>query len=112
VVVDAPFVHHGGGTRTGEAAPVSMDEDLAQRRAALARFAGKWRHRLPSDVRSPRERLVDWLRRGSPRRRDPAGARGPVRSSTWGYGRRSTIRWRRTRNPVASRSALSSSALQ
>jgi len=75
VVVDAPFVHHGGGTRTGEAAPVSMDEDLAQRRAALARFAGKWRHRLPSDVRSPRERLVDWLRRGSRRRRYPAGAR-------------------------------------
>ena len=62
VVVDAPFVHRGGGTRTAESAPMGADEDLAQRRAALARFATKWRHRLPSDVRSPRERLADWLR--------------------------------------------------
>ncbi len=58
-VVKAPFVHHGGGTRTGEAAPFSSDQDLAQRRAALRRFAAKWRHRLPSDVRSLRERLVE-----------------------------------------------------
>jgi hypothetical protein len=28
---------------------------------ALARFAGKWRHRLPADVRGARERLADWL---------------------------------------------------
>jgi GT2 family glycosyltransferase len=64
VVVDAPFVHRGGGTRTGESAPLRADEDLAQRRAALGRFAAKWRHRLPSDVRSGRERLADWLRGG------------------------------------------------
>jgi GT2 family glycosyltransferase len=61
VVVDAPFVHRGGGTRTGEGAPVAAPEDLAQRRAALARFAGKWRHRLPCDVRGLPARLRDWL---------------------------------------------------
>ena len=62
VVVDAPFLHRGGGTRTGEAAPMRADEDLAHRRAALARFATKWRRRLPCDVRSLRERLADWWR--------------------------------------------------
>ena len=61
-VVDAPFLHRGGGTRTGPRAPVAASEDLAQRRAALARFAGKWRHRLPCDVRSVPERVRDWLR--------------------------------------------------
>jgi O-antigen biosynthesis protein len=60
-VVNAPFVHRGGGTRTGAGAPVDATADLAQRRAALARFAAKWRHRLPSDVRGVRERLGDWL---------------------------------------------------
>ncbi len=60
-VVDAPFVHRGGGTRTGEDAPVAAAEDLAQRRAALARFVEKWRHRLPSDVRRLPERARDWL---------------------------------------------------
>ncbi len=62
VVVDAPFRHHGGGTRTGADAPVTASADLVQRRTALAHFARKWRHRLPCDVRSPRERLVDWWR--------------------------------------------------
>jgi GT2 family glycosyltransferase len=65
-VVHAPFVHRGGGTRTGEHAPVAAPEDLAQRREALARFARKWRHRLPADVRSVPERVRDWL--GGPRR--------------------------------------------
>src|SRR5262249_39361736 len=51
-VVRSPFVHRGGGTRTGAGAPFAAAEDLAQRRAALRRFAAKWRHRLPSDVRS------------------------------------------------------------
>jgi GT2 family glycosyltransferase len=67
VVVNAPFVHRGGGTRTGAAAPVRAPEDLAQRRAALARFATKWRRRLPADVRSPRERLAEWLTAGARR---------------------------------------------
>lgn len=62
VVVNGPFVHRGGGTRTGPGAPVRPPEDLAQRREALARFAAKWRHALPCDVRRPRERLDDWLR--------------------------------------------------
>jgi GT2 family glycosyltransferase len=61
VVVNTPFVHRGGGTRTGAAAPVKSAADLAQRRAALDRFAGKWRHRLPADVRGARERVADWL---------------------------------------------------
>jgi GT2 family glycosyltransferase len=63
VVVNTTFVHRGGGTRTGAGAPVRGAEDVRQRRAALARFAAKWRYRLPCDVRSPRERLADWLAR-------------------------------------------------
>jgi len=62
VVVDAPFIHRGGGTRTGADAPVAASADLAQRRAALAHFATKWRHRLPCDVRTQTERLTDWWR--------------------------------------------------
>ena len=61
VVVNASFVHRGGGTRTGPAAPVRAPEDLAQRQAALRRFATRWGHRLPADVRGRRERLTDWL---------------------------------------------------
>jgi GT2 family glycosyltransferase len=61
VVVNACFVHRGGGTRTGAAAPMHSAEDLAHRRAALARFAAKWKHRLPADVRGARERIADWL---------------------------------------------------
>ena len=60
-VVNAPFVHRGGGTRTGPGAPRRAEDDLAERRQALARFAAKWRHRLPSDVRGIRERVADWL---------------------------------------------------
>lgn len=60
-VVNAPFVHRGGGTRTGPGAPVTAPEDLVQRQAALARFASKWRHRLPCDVRRLPERVRDWL---------------------------------------------------
>jgi GT2 family glycosyltransferase len=63
VVVDAPFRHHGGGTRTGAGAPRAPERDLAERREALGRFARKWRHRLPADVRGPAARLGDWLRR-------------------------------------------------
>jgi len=65
VVVNAPFVHHGGGTRTGRSAPLTAEQDFGERQAALARFAEKWRHRLPSDVRSWRERLADRLRQRS-----------------------------------------------
>jgi GT2 family glycosyltransferase len=66
-VVRAPFVHHGGGTRTGAGAPLGPGEDLAQRREAMQRFARRWRHRLPSDVRPWPERLRAWLgpRRGA-----------------------------------------------
>ena len=58
-VVRAPFVHRGGGTRTGAAAPFRSDEDMEQRRAAIRRFAAKWRHRLPSDVRAPWRRVYE-----------------------------------------------------
>jgi GT2 family glycosyltransferase len=64
VVVRAAFVHHGGGTRTGPGSPRRAEADLAERRAALERFARIWRHRLPADVRGPGERLADWLRWG------------------------------------------------
>jgi GT2 family glycosyltransferase len=60
VVVDAPFIHRGGGTRTGTDTPIPAARDLTQRRAALTRFATKWHHRLPCDVRTRRQRLTDW----------------------------------------------------
>jgi GT2 family glycosyltransferase len=60
-VVDARFVHRGGGTRTGERAPVAAAEDLEQRRQAMARFARKWRRRLPSDVRGLPERILNYF---------------------------------------------------
>jgi GT2 family glycosyltransferase len=60
-VVDAPFSHRGGGTRTGERAPVAAAEDLDQRRQAMARFARKWRRRLPSDVRGLQERILNYI---------------------------------------------------
>ena len=64
-VVDARFVHRGGGTRTAAIAPVAAAEDLAQRRQAMARFADKWRRRLPSDVRGFSERILHCIgRRG------------------------------------------------
>jgi GT2 family glycosyltransferase len=62
-VVDARFVHRGGGTRTAELAPVAAAEDLEQRRQAMARFARKWRRRLPSDVRGFWERTVNYMSR-------------------------------------------------
>lgn len=61
IVVNAPFVHRGGGTRSQVAAAGGLGDDLAQRQRALARFTAKWRHRLPCDVRRPAERLRDWL---------------------------------------------------
>lgn len=66
VVVNAPFVHHGGRARTGLNDELIRD-DLAQRREAWARFARKWAHRLPCDVRSRRERVRDWFLTKLPR---------------------------------------------
>jgi GT2 family glycosyltransferase len=62
-VVDARFVHRGGGTRTGGRAPVAAVQDLEQRRQATARFARKWRRRLPSDVRGLPERILNYINR-------------------------------------------------
>ena len=61
VVVDAPFVHRGGGTRTGDRAPEGAARDLEQRRQAMARFGAKWQHRLPSDVRGIGERITNYF---------------------------------------------------
>jgi GT2 family glycosyltransferase len=63
VVVHAPFRHHGGGTRARDFAAGRETErqDLAARRAGWRRFAAKWRHRLPSDVRPARERVRAWV---------------------------------------------------
>jgi GT2 family glycosyltransferase len=65
VVVHAPFQHAGGGTRTRDftARPELERRDLAARRAATERFARKFAHRLPSDVRPVAARVVDWLAR-------------------------------------------------
>jgi hypothetical protein len=60
-VVKAPFAHRGGGTRTSAGAPHDTEQDLAERRQALRRFAQKWGHRLPCDVRTLGQRLGDWL---------------------------------------------------
>ena len=67
LVVHAPFLHAGGATRTREfeSHPEMSARDLALRRSATARFAHKFAHRLPCDVRPVRARLADWLvRRG------------------------------------------------
>jgi GT2 family glycosyltransferase len=63
LVVHAPFRHHGGRTRTRDFAhdPAGEQRDRALRAAALARFAEKYRRRLPCDVRSPGQRMRDWL---------------------------------------------------
>jgi GT2 family glycosyltransferase len=66
-VVNAPFIHRGGGTRTGKDAPLSPADDRLERHVALDRFARKWRHRLPSDVRRMSARLTDWLARARAR---------------------------------------------
>ena len=66
VIVSAPFVHRGGGTRAADRSADQLAADLDARRAALARFRSKWRHRLPCDVRAWRERLADRFR-GRPR---------------------------------------------
>ncbi|MGH7334328.1 MAG: glycosyltransferase [Candidatus Rokuibacteriota bacterium] len=62
-VVNALFVHRGGGTRMAAGAPATAAKDLAQRREALGRLVQKWGHALPTDVRTLRERLADRLRR-------------------------------------------------
>jgi O-antigen biosynthesis protein len=63
VVVHAPFLHAGGGTRARDfaARPELERRDLAERHAATERFARKFAHRLPSDVRPVTARLSDWL---------------------------------------------------
>ena len=64
LIVHAPFWHHGGKTRTRGFAddPALERADLARRDSALARFAEKYRDRLPHDIRTPRQRVSDWVR--------------------------------------------------
>lgn len=63
MVVRAPFVHRGGGTRTRDFArdPAREAADLAMRAAAVERFARKWQHRLPADARSCGRRVREWV---------------------------------------------------
>jgi GT2 family glycosyltransferase len=63
VVVHAPFLHRGGGTRGREfvANPEEARRDVALRDAVTARFAAKWGHRLPCDVRPRPRRIRDWI---------------------------------------------------
>jgi GT2 family glycosyltransferase len=64
LIVHAPFWHHGGKTRTrGFDEDAGLERaDLARRDSALVRFAAKYRHRLPLDVRGRGERVRDWVR--------------------------------------------------
>jgi len=64
LIVHAPFWHHGGKTRTRgfDADPSLERADRERRDSALIRFVGKYRHRLPCDVRPPRERVRDWFK--------------------------------------------------
>jgi GT2 family glycosyltransferase len=61
-VVHAPFRHRGGdpGGLAGAARHLGMGVD--PRAADVARFAGKWRHRLPADLRPIGERWRTRLR--------------------------------------------------
>jgi GT2 family glycosyltransferase len=63
VVVHAPFHHAGGGTRARDftARPDLEGRDLDDRRAATERFARKFAHRLPDDVRPVTARVAGWL---------------------------------------------------
>jgi GT2 family glycosyltransferase len=68
LVVHAPFRHAGGATRTREfeSRPETLARDLELRRSTTARFARKFAHRLPCDVRPLATRAAEWLtRRGS-----------------------------------------------
>jgi GT2 family glycosyltransferase len=71
VVVRAPFLHHGGGTRTREfsASPDRERADLTLRRAVIERFVAKYGHRLPCDVRPRSRRVGEWMRTKLLRRR-------------------------------------------
>jgi GT2 family glycosyltransferase len=63
LTVRAPFIHRGGATRASgfAARPERGRADLELRRAALARFVGKYRHRLPCDVRPLSRRVGEWI---------------------------------------------------
>jgi GT2 family glycosyltransferase len=65
LVVHAPFRHGRAGTGDGDFATPGETESqaFARRRSAMARFARKFAHRLPSDVRSMGTRVADWLAR-------------------------------------------------
>jgi GT2 family glycosyltransferase len=79
VVVHAPFRHAGGATRTRDfaARPDLEQRDLAARRAATARFARKFAHRLPCDVRPLATRVAGWLGTRGPGPRTAPPAPGP-----------------------------------
>lgn len=72
VTVRAPFLHHGGATRTRDfaARPDRERADLDLRRAVLERFVGKYGHRLPCDVRPLPQRIGEWVQ-AKLRRRPP-----------------------------------------
>lgn len=78
LVVHAPFRHRGGGTRTAafDTEPERERRDLAARDAALARFARRWAHRLPCDVRPLDARLREWMRARVGGRRAVRASRG------------------------------------
>ena len=70
-VVDARFLHHGGGTRARDFArePERERRDLGLRKVAIEHLIAKWGHRLPADARSRPARVREWLASRYPWRR-------------------------------------------
>ena len=70
VIVRAPFLHHGGGSQPrGRSARRDYERaDVVLRRAAIERFAAKYRRHLPCDVRPLPTRLWEWAVAKLPRR--------------------------------------------
>ena len=65
LVVHAPFRHGrgAGGAPAFATRRETESQDLDRRRSATTRFARKFAHRLPCDVRSVQTRVADWLGR-------------------------------------------------
>ena len=57
-----PWARHGVEIVVESTGRLLKRADLEKRDSALSRFADKYRHRLPCDVRSPAERVRDWFR--------------------------------------------------
>lgn len=60
VVVNIPFIHRSGTTRMSEAYREIIPDDDELRRKNKEIFMNRWRDFLPVDVRTWKEKIVDW----------------------------------------------------